>query len=140
MEISSAAPSTSTWKLHNPKAILKPPVLAEADPVKLETWSTVVVAGELMANTGGDLMMVGDAVSTFIDAVASTMVGDAVLMSMSMADDVMSMSMAVGDAESTAVVGDEPSIIVDASRSVIVGEGAGESIDPDPVVPTVGAS
>jgi hypothetical protein len=138
MEISSAAPLTSTWKLHNPKAISKPPVLAEADPVKLEMWSTVVVAGELMANTGGDLIMVGDAVSMFIDAVASMMVGDA--MSMSMADDVMSMSMAVRDAETTAIVGDEPLILVDASRSVMVGEGAGESIDPDPIIPTVSAS
>jgi hypothetical protein len=59
---------------------------------------------------------------------------------MSMADDAVSMSMAVGDAESMAVVGDEPSILVDASRLVKVGEGAGESLDPDPVVPTVGAN
>jgi hypothetical protein len=126
------------WKLNNPKVISKPPVLAEADPVKLEMGSTVVVAGEFMANTGGDSMMVGDALSMLIDAVVSMMVGDVV--SMSMADDVMSMLMAVGDAESTVVVGDEPSILVDASRSVMVGEGASESIDLDPVVPTVGAN
>jgi hypothetical protein len=71
-----------------------------------------------------------------------TMVGDAVSMSMSMADDAMSMlmSMVVGDAESTTVAGDELSILVDAGRSVMVGEGAGESLDPDPVVPTIDAN
>jgi hypothetical protein len=131
--------------LNNPKAISKPPVLVKADPVKLEMGSTVVIAGESMANTG----VVGDAVSTLVDAVASTMVGDAVsmsmaiaddAMSMSIADDAMSMSMAVGDAESTVVPGDEPSILVDVDRSAMVGEGADESVDPDPVVPTVGAN
>jgi hypothetical protein len=149
MEISSAAPSSSTWKLNNPKAISKPPVLAEADPIKLEMGSMVVVAGESMANTRVDSMTVGNAVLTLDDAVASTMVGDAVsmsmsradeAMSMSMADEVMSMSMAVGDAESTAVAGDEPSILVDVDRSAMVGEGAGESVDLDLVVPTVGAN
>jgi hypothetical protein len=140
MEISSAAPSSSTWKLNNPKAISKPPVLAEADPVKLEMGSTIVVTGGSMENTGVDSMMVGDAVSTSVDAVVSTMVGDVVSMSTLMADDVMSMSMVVGDAESSVVAGDESSILVDAGRSVMVGEGAGESVDPDPVVPTVGAN
>jgi hypothetical protein len=48
--------------------------------------------------------------------------------------------MVVGDAESTAVAGDELSILVDASRSIMVGEGAGESIDPDPIILTVGAN
>jgi hypothetical protein len=122
MEISSAAPSSSTWKLNNSKAILKPLVLAETDTVKLEMGSTVVVARESMANTGVDSMTVGDAVS------------------MSMADEAMSMSMVVGDGESTAVAGGEPSILVDVARSAMVGEGASESIDPDPVVPTVGAN
>jgi hypothetical protein len=86
MEISSAAPLSSRWKLNNPKAILKPPVLAKADPVKLEMGSAVVVAGESMANTGVDSMTVGDAVLMLVNAVASTMVGDAVSMSMSMVD------------------------------------------------------
>jgi hypothetical protein len=40
-------------------------------------------------------------------------------------------------AESTAVADDEPSTLVGVERSAMVGEGAGESIDPDPVVPTV---
>jgi hypothetical protein len=124
------------WKLNNLKAISKPPVLAEADPVKLEMGSMVVIAGESMANTG----VVSDAVSTLVDAVASTMVGDAVSMSTAIADDRISMSMVVGDAESTAIAGDEPSILVDVDRSAMVGEGAGESVDPDPVVPTVSAN
>jgi hypothetical protein len=33
-----------------------------------------------------------------------------------------------------------PSNLVDAVRLSVVGEGAGESIDPDPVVPMVGAN
>jgi hypothetical protein len=77
MEISSAVPSPSTWKLNSPKAISKPPVLAEAIPVKFEMGSTVVVAGELMVNTE----VIGDAVSTLIDAVALTTIGDVVSMS-----------------------------------------------------------
>jgi hypothetical protein len=157
MEISLVAPSSSTWKLNNLKAISKPPVLAEAVPIKREMKSTVVVAEESMADTGVDSTILGDAVSTTVDAMMSTMVvgevvsttigaamptmvGDAVSMSLSMADDAMSMSMVVGDAESTAVAGDEPSILVNVSRSMMAGEGAGESVDPDLVDPTVGAN
>jgi hypothetical protein len=33
-----------------------------------------------------------------------------------------------------------PSNLVDAVRLSMVGEGAGESIDPDPIVPTDGAN
>jgi hypothetical protein len=35
---------------------------------------------------------------------------------------------------------DGPSNLVDAVRLAVVDEGAGKSIDPDPVVPTVGAN
>jgi hypothetical protein len=35
---------------------------------------------------------------------------------------------------------DEPSNLVDVVRLAMVGEEAGESVDPDPVVPTVGAN
>jgi hypothetical protein len=59
MEISSAAPSSSTWKLNNPRVISKPPVLAEVDPIKHEMGSMTVVTGGSMANTGADLMIVG---------------------------------------------------------------------------------
>jgi hypothetical protein len=82
-------------------------------------------------------MMVGKVVSmSMVGEVVSTMVGEAVSMSM-------------GDAESMVVAGDEPTMlgdadelmeIVDAGESMMVGEGAGESIDPDPVIPTVGAN
>jgi hypothetical protein len=157
MEITSAVPSLSTQKLNNSKAISKHPVLAETVPVTLETGSTVVVAEESTANTGVYSTMLGDAVSTMADTMTSTMavgkvelmvvgtsmpmmVGDVVSLSMSMADEAMSMSMVVGDAESTAVVGDEPSTLVDVNRSAMVSEGAGESVDPDPIIPTVGAN
>jgi hypothetical protein len=39
-----------------------------------------------------------------------------------------------------AIADDEPSNLVGVERLAMVGEGAGESIDPDPVVPTVGAN
>jgi hypothetical protein len=48
--------------------------------------------------------------------------------------------MSNGDTESTVVADVEPSNLVDAVRLAMVGEGAGESVDPDPVVPTVGAN
>jgi hypothetical protein len=38
-----------------------------------------------------------------------------------------------------AIADDEPSTLVGLERSTMVGEGAGESIDPDLVIPTVGA-
>jgi hypothetical protein len=49
-------------------------------------------------------------------------------------------SMSSGDAESTAKADDGPSNLVDAVRLAVVDEGAGEFVDPDPVVPTVGAN
>jgi hypothetical protein len=48
--------------------------------------------------------------------------------------------MSIGDIESMAIAEVEPSNLVGVERSVMVGEGAGESIDPDPVVSTVGAN
>jgi hypothetical protein len=53
---------------------------------------------------------------------------------------VESMSMPIHGAESTAIADDESSILVGVERSAMAGEGAGESVDPDPVVPTVGAN
>jgi hypothetical protein len=144
--------------LNNLKAISKPPVLAETVPVKLEMGLTVVVAGESMASTGVESTMLGDAVSTIVDSVMSTMVvgevasmtvgasmpmmvGDVVSTSMSMSMAVGGAeSMAVGGAESMAVADDEPSTLVGVDRPATVGEGSGESVDPDPVVPTVDAN
>jgi hypothetical protein len=54
--------------------------------------------------------------------------------------DVVSMSMSVGDAESTAITDDELSNLIDVERLAMVGEGADESVDPDPIVPTVSAN
>jgi hypothetical protein len=39
-----------------------------------------------------------------------------------------------------AIADDEPSNLVGVERSAMVGEGAGKSIDPDPIVPMVGAN
>jgi hypothetical protein len=161
MEISSATPSSSTRKLNSPKAISKSPVLAETVPIKLETGSTVAIAGESMASAEAKSAMLGDAVLMMVDPVMSTMVAGEVasmtdciamptmvvnavstsmlmLMSMSMVGEAMSMS--IGGAESMAVADDEPSTLVGVEKSAMVGEGAGESVDPDPVIPTVGAN
>jgi hypothetical protein len=69
------------------------------------------------------------------------MAGDAMSMadnvaSMSMADDVASMS------ASMSMAGDAGELVeaIDAGRSMVVGEGADKSVDPDPVIPTVGAN
>jgi hypothetical protein len=70
-----------------------------------------------------------------VDAVSTSML---VLMSKLVVGE--SMSMSIGGAESTAIADDEPSTLVGMERSTMVGEGAGESVDPDPVVPTVGAN
>jgi hypothetical protein len=51
-----------------------------------------------------------------------------------------SMLVSIGDAESMAMDDDEPSNLVGVEGSAMVGEGAGESVDPDPLVPTVGAN
>jgi hypothetical protein len=48
--------------------------------------------------------------------------------------------MSINDAESTAIADVEPSNLVGVERSAMVGEGAGESVDPDPVIPMVGAN
>jgi hypothetical protein len=145
--------------LNSPKAISKPLDLAEIAPVKLETGSTVVVARESKSRAGVKSAMLGDVMSTTVDPVMSTMVaGDVVLMtagtamptvvagavstsrpmSKSVVDEAMLMS--VVGAESKAVADDEPSNLVGVVRSAMVGERAGESVDPDPVVPTIGAN
>jgi hypothetical protein len=168
MEINSAAPASSTWKLNKPKVISKPPIFVEVDPVEHEMGSSIATAGVLMATIGSESTMVGEAVSTTVGEAVSTMVGEAVstmigeavsmmvgeAVSMMIGEAVSMMvgeavSMSMGNAESMAGAGDEPATvgdtdelmeIVDAGESAMVGEGAGESIDPDPVIPTVGAN
>jgi hypothetical protein len=160
-EISSATLSSCTQKLNSPKAILKPPVLAETVPVKLETGSTIAAAGESMTSAEAKSAMLGNAVSEMVDPVMSTMVAggvasmtvgiamptmvvDAVstsmLVLMSMLVVSESISMSIGGAELTAIADDESSTLVGMERSTMVGEGASESVDLDPVVPTVGAN
>jgi hypothetical protein len=80
----------------------------------------------------------------FVDETTTTVVVDAVSTSMLVLMSKLvvgeSMSMPIGGAESTAIADDEPSTRVGVERSAMVGEGAGESVDPDLIVPTVGAN
>jgi hypothetical protein len=157
-EISSATLS-STRKLNSPKAISKSPVLAATAPVKLETGSTIAVARESMAGAETKSTTLGDVVSEAVDPVISTMVANGVAsmtvgtaMPTMVVDAVstsilvlmsklaVSESMSIDGAESTAIANDEPSTLVGVERSAMVGERAGESVDPDPVVPTVGTN
>jgi hypothetical protein len=106
-------------------------------------------------------VMLGDAVLMMVDLAMSTSVsGGAVSMTVgtsmpTLMVDAVSMLMlalvsklmvsgstlvSIGDTESTAIVDDEPSNLVGVERSAMVGDGAGESVDPDPVVPMVGAN
>jgi hypothetical protein len=97
--------------------------------------------------------MLGDAMSTTVDPVMSTLVADdvalmtagtamptmavcAVSTSMPMSMSVVgeAMLMLMDGAESMAVADDEPSNLVGVARLGKVGEGAGEYVDPDPVV------
>jgi hypothetical protein len=117
----------------------------------------------MMVGEAVSMSMVGEAVSTMVgESVSMSMVGEAVSMSMGgeavsmMVGEAVSMStvseavlMSMGDAESMAVAGDEPMTLgdadelmetVDAGKSIMVGEGASESIDLYPVIPTVGAN
>jgi hypothetical protein len=97
--------------------------------------AVLTTAGKVMPMVFGDAALVS--MSMAGEVMSMLMVGEA--MSMSMVGEAMSMSM-TSEAIWTAVVGDEPLILVDAGRSVVVGEGAGESVDPYPTVPTVGAN
>jgi hypothetical protein len=85
-------------------------------------------------------MVAGDAASMTVGTAMPTMVVDAVSTSMPMSMSVVDEAMSIGGAKSTAVADDEPSTLIGVERSAMVGEGAGESVDPDPVVPTVGAN
>jgi hypothetical protein len=95
-----------------------------------------------MVNPVMSTMVVGDVALMTAGTAMPMMVVGAMSMSMPMSmlvvDEAMLMSM--GGAESTTVADDEPSNLVGVVRSAMVGEGAGESVDPDPIVPTVGAN
>jgi hypothetical protein len=127
--------------------------------VTAETSLAVPEVGSMMIATEVRSAALGDVVSMTVDPAMSTSVSDglvsmmagiamptAVLMAESMSilslvlKLMVSGSMSNGDAESMTMADDEPSNLVDAVRLAVVDEGAGESIDPDPVVPTVGAN
>jgi hypothetical protein len=108
----------------------KPPVLAEAGPVEPGTGLMMAVVARSMSSP-----------KAIVDPMPSMLtIGEAPSMMVSMTDDTLSM---VGGALSMAV-----SMVVsmtmlmtnDALSMAVVGEGAGESVDPDPVLPTVGAN
>jgi hypothetical protein len=153
-EISSATLSLSTRKLKSPKAISKPLVLAETAPAGLEAGSMEVAAGvrsvmlgdavSMMVDLATSTSVSGGVVSMTVDTAMPTLMVDAVLASMLVLTSKLvvgkSMSMPIGGAESMAIADDEPSTLVEVERLAMVGEGAGESINPDPVVPTVGAN
>jgi hypothetical protein len=81
-------------------------------------------------------MMVGTAMPMIVvDAVSMSMLA---LMSKLVVGE--SMSMPFSGAESTAIADDEPLTHVGVERTAMVGEGAGESVDLDPIVPMVGAN
>jgi hypothetical protein len=52
VEINSAVPSSSMWKLNNPKVISKPPILVEVDPVEHEMGSPIAATRVSMATNG----------------------------------------------------------------------------------------
>jgi hypothetical protein len=124
MEISSIAPSLSMQKLNSPKAMSKPPVLAEVGPVEPGTDPLMAAAVRLMSSPKVAIgltlltLMVGEVLPMMVSVVDGE-TSMAVLMTVSMAVSMM-VSMTVSMA--------------------VVGEGAGESVDPDPIVPTVGTN
>jgi hypothetical protein len=116
MEIRSIAPSSPTQKLNSPKAMSKPPVTVETAPAVPEVGSTMVAAGVKP-------VVLGDAVPMTVDPAMSTLGSDGLA------------SMMADTAMPTVAL-----MVVSMSILALVGEGAGESVDPDPVVPTVGAN
>jgi hypothetical protein len=122
-EISSVTPSLSTWKLNSPKAMSKPLVTAEVGLVEPETdpmtavvaWSTT--SPEAVVGSTSSMLSMGQAFLMVVSMMVLTAHG-ALSMAMLMANDALLMAVSMA----------------------VVGEGAGESVDPDPVVPMDGAN
>jgi hypothetical protein len=152
MEISSIAPSLSMQKLNNPKAMSKPLVLAKVGLVEPGTGLMMVVAArsttspEAIIGSTPSMLTVGKAplmmVSMMDDALsmavsmAMSMAIDVLSMAVSMVDGALSMAVSMADGTLSMAV----SMADGALLMAVVGEGASESVDPDPVVPTVGAN
>jgi hypothetical protein len=64
--------------LNKPKAISKPPILVEADPVEREKGSTVAAIEVLLVVVGAESTMIDEAASTMVGEAVSTMIGEAV--------------------------------------------------------------
>jgi hypothetical protein len=98
----------------------------------------------MMVDLAMSTSVFGEVVSITVGTTMPTLMVDEVSVSMPVSVSKMtvsgSMLMSIGDAESTAIADDEPSNFVGVERSAMVGEGAGESVDPDPIVPMVGAN
>jgi hypothetical protein len=133
MEISSIAPSLSTRKLNSPKAMSKPLVLAEVGPVEPGTGLMMAVAARSMTSPEA---IVGSTQSILTVAEAPSMMVSMMDDALSMAIDVLSMAVSMADGALSMAV----SMADGALLMAVVGEGAGESVDPDPVVPTVSAN
>jgi hypothetical protein len=137
MEISSIAPSLSTRKLNNPKAMSKPPVLAKAGPVEPRTGPMMAVAVGLMSSPEAIIGLMSSMLT----------VGEASSMMVSMTDDTLSMTYGVLSMAVLMMIGTlsmavsmAVSMMIATLSMAVVGEGAGESVDPDPVVPTFGTN
>jgi hypothetical protein len=141
MEISSIAPLLSTRKLNSPKAMSKPLVLAETGPIEPGMGPMMVVAARSMSSPEAivgsmpSMLTVGEAPSMMVSKMddALSMADGALSMAMSMADGAL--SMAVSTVVSMTVL-----MTIGALSMALVGEGADESVDPDPVIPTVGTN
>jgi hypothetical protein len=101
-----------TPSFSEPMASSKPPSIAEVDPV--------THGKKLMTTDVGEPMMTSDGVSTVAGGGRSMATSDA--------DD--SMPIAGGESMATG----------DADELMMTSEGVSESVDPDPVIPTVGAN
>jgi hypothetical protein len=119
---------SSTWKLSVSMASLNPPVIAEADPVVLGKKLMTADVGEPTMTSDGVLTVVGGGMSMATDDADESMSIDDD--GMSIDDDGMSMLIADGESMVTGNV----------DESTMTGEGDGESVDPDFIIPMVGAN
>jgi hypothetical protein len=123
-------------KLNELIASSKPPVLSEVDPVERGKRPSIAGVGVSMTISDAYLTKTGDAESMPIgDAETMTVGGEPAMVGDVESTMVGGEPVMVGDAGMT-IVG-ESAMVGDAGGSVMTDEGAGESIDPDPIVPTV---
>jgi hypothetical protein len=145
MDISSIALSLSTRKLNNPKAISKPLVLTEVGLVEPETDSMIAVAAglttspEAIVGSTPLMLSMGEALLMMVSMAYGTL-SMAVSMAVLMADVALLMAVSMAVLMADGALSMAVSMADGALSMAMVGEGASESVDPDPVVPTVGAN